>query len=448
MRLLKWLYPGMKVKRWLFLVIGGTLLLMTGSALFPAEAGVLVRLVSLIILGAGLAALVLGVVGLVRSFLDVLSPSPQQDLVELVFQRRHLGKGPKVVAIGGGTGLSTLLSGLKAYTTNLTAVVTVADDGGSSGRLREEFGMIPPGDIRNCLVALAEAGPLMQQLFQHRFSGSSALGGHNFGNLFITAMTQITGEFQQAIRASSQILAIRGRVVPATCSRVRLVAEHEDGSVTVGESRISASCSPIRRIYLEPAGSPATPEALAAIQEADAIILGPGSLYTSIIPNLLVEGMVEAVVQSKALKIYVCNVMTQFRETFGFKASDHVQALMRHTHPGLVQVCVVNTKPVPPELLDKYRQEHAVPVEPDAQTIRALGCQTVMAEVINAQNYIRHDPDKLARLIIHLTMGPRRPVPAGVSPQVVKSRPPRPELEPPATAGALGGPGGQVVSTP
>ena len=429
MRLLKWLYPGMRVKRWLFLVIGGTLLLMTGSALFPAEAGMLVRLVSLVILGTGLTALSLGVVGLLRSFLDVLSPSPQQDLVELVFQRRHLGKGPKLVAIGGGTGLSTLLSGLKAYTTNLTAVVTVADDGGSSGRLREEFGMIPPGDIRNCLVALAEAGPLMQQLFQHRFAGSSALGGHNFGNLFITAMTQITGDFQQAVRASSQILAIRGRVVPATCDRVRLVAEHEDGSITVGESRISAAPSPIRRIYLEPAGSPATPEALAAIQEADAVILGPGSLYTSIIPNLLVEGMVEAIVQSKALKIYVCNVMTQSRETFGFKASDHVRALMRHTHPGLAQVCLVNTTPVPPQLLDRYLQEQAVPVEPDAEAVRSLGCQTVTAEVINAQNYVRHDADKLARLIIQLTMGLRRPASLAV-PQASGSRsaemPPRP----------------------
>lgn len=308
--------------------------------------------------------------------------------------------------------------------------------------------MIPPGDIRNCLVALAETGPLMQQLFQYRFSDSSALGGHNFGNLFITAMTQITGDFQQAIRASSQILAIRGRVVPATCTRVRLVAEHDDGSVTAGESKISAATSPIRRIYLEPAGSLATPEALAAIQEADAIILGPGSLYTSIIPNLLVEGMVEAVVQSKALKIYVCNVMTQFRETFGFKASDHVQALMRHTHPGLAQVCLVNTKAVPPELVDKYRQEQAVPVEPDVEAIRALGCQAVTAEVINAQNYVRHDPDKLARWIIQLTMGPRRPAPALVSPQVVKSRPPRPELEPPAPAGALGGPGEQMASSP
>lgn len=411
MRLLKWLYPGMKIKRWLVLLIAGALLLMTGSALFPAEAGVAVRLVSLVILGLGLSALSAGVVGLLRSFLDVLSPSPQQDLVELVFQRRHLERGPKLVAIGGGTGLSTLLSGLKAYTTNLTAVVTVADDGGSSGRLREEFGMIPPGDIRNCLVALAETGPLMQQLFQYRFTGSSALGGHNFGNLFITAMTQITGDFQQAIRASSQVLAIRGHVVPSTCNRVQLVAEHEDGGVTAGESRISQTSSPIKRLYLEPPNSPPTPEALRAIREADAIILGPGSLYTSIIPNLLVEGIVEAIAQSKALKIAVCNVMTQFRETSGFKASDHVRALMTHASPAVLQVCLVNTKPVPPDLLEKYRQEQAFPVEPDVERIRALGYQVVAAEVISAHNHVRHDPDKLARLIIHLAMGPRRPSP-------------------------------------
>jgi len=402
----------MRIKRWLFLLVIGALLLMMGSALFPAEAGVMVRLASLAILGVGLSALSVGVVGLLRSFLDVLSPSPQQDLVELVFQRRHLEKGPKLVAIGGGTGLSTLLSGLKAYTTNLTAVVTVADDGGSSGRLREEFGMIPPGDIRNCLVALAETGPLMQRLFQYRFTGSSALGGHNFGNLFITAMTQITGDFQQAIRASSQVLAIRGYVVPSTCNRVQLVAELDDGSVTAGESRISQTSLPIKRLYLEPANSLPTPEALRAIREADAIILGPGSLFTSIIPNLLVDGVVEAIVQSKALKIYVSNVMTQCRETSGFKASDHVRALMTHASPAVLQVCLVNTKPVPPDLLEKYRQEQAVPVEPDVERIRELGYQAVAAEVINAHDYVRHDPDKLARLVIQLAIGSRRPASA------------------------------------
>ena len=408
MRFLKWLYPGMKIKRWLLLAVGGALLLMTGSALFPSEASVLVRLVSLAILVGGLLAIFMGVLGLVRSFLDVLYPTPQQDLVDLVFQRRHLEKGPKLVAIGGGTGLSTLVHGLKPYTTNVTAIVTVADDGGSSGRLREEFGVLPPGDIRNCLVALADAEPLMQELFQYRFAEDSALHGHNFGNLFITAMTQITGDFQKAVQASSKVLAIRGHVVPSTLDTVRLVAEHEDGSLTQGESRISQATMPIRRIYLEPARCAPTQEALAAIRDADAIVLGPGSLYTSIIPNLLVDGLVDAIVQSKALKIYVCNVMTQYRETAGFKASDHIRTLVAHTHPGIVQVCIVNTKPVAPTVLEKYREEEAFPVEPDVEQIRLLGYQVVADDVISVQNYVRHDSDKLARSIIDLTVGARR----------------------------------------
>ena len=408
MRLLKWLYPGMRIKRWLVLATAGVLIFGMGSALLTAHASFLVRAVSLAMLVFGVAAVIAGVVGTVRSLLDVVSPQPQRELVDVIFQRRHLDKGPKIVAIGGGTGLSTLIHGLKAYTTRITAIVTVADDGGSSGRLREEFGVLPPGDIRNCLVALADAEPLMQQLFQHRFAQESALHGHNFGNLFITAMTQITGDFERAIQASSRVLNIRGRVIPSTCTTVRLVAEHDDGSVTVGESRISQAPRPIRRLYLEPANPPPTQEALAALREADAIILGPGSLYTSIIPNLLVEGVVDAIVQSKALKLYVCNVMTQYRETTDFKASDHVRTLVAHTHPGMLQVSIVNTKSPPPELVEKYREEQAHPVEADVETIRRLGYQVVADAVISTTNYVRHDADKLARLIIDLTTGARR----------------------------------------
>lgn len=417
-QLLKWLYPGMRVKRWLSEAIGGVLLFGIGSALLPIEGGVTLRLISLVLLVLGLLLLALGTVGIVRSLLEVVAPSEHQDLVELVFQRRHLEKGPKAVVIGGGTGLSTLLQGLKHYTTNLTAIVTVADDGGSSGRLREEFGMIPPGDIRNCLVALADTQPLMQQLFQYRFAEDSALHGHNFGNLFITAMTKITGDFERAIQASSKVLAIRGRVVPSTNMKVRLVAEHDDGSVTHGETRISSSESPIRRLYLDPTICHPTTEALEAIQQASAIILGPGSLYTSILPNLLVEQMVSAIVQSKALKVYVCNVMTQAHETSGYRASDHVRALVAHTHPGILQVCVVNIKPVPQALLEKYREEGAFPVVADVDRIRELGCQVVAEDIISTDNYVRHDPDKVARLIIQLIIGMRgRPVatPARVS---------------------------------
>jgi len=415
-RFLKWFYPGMQVKRWLFLAVGGIFLFGVGAALLPIEGGILLRLASLLTLLVGLLSLAMGVGLMVRSLVEAVSPAHHShDLVELVFQRRHLERGPKIVVMGGGTGLSTLLHGLKHYTTNITAIVTVADDGGSSGRLRQEFGMLPPGDIRNCLVALADTEPLMQRLFQYRFAEESTLKGHSFGNLFLTAMTKITGDFEQAIQASSKVLAIRGRVIPSTRTKVCLVAEHEDGSVTTGETNISRADEPIRRIYLEPSGCQPTPEALDAIREANAILLGPGSLYTSVIPNLLVERMVEAIVQSKALKIYVCNVMTQSRETHGYRASDHVRALVTHTNPGIIQLCMLNTEPVPPALIEKYHQEQAVPVEPDIQRIRELGYQVVADNLISTENHVRHDPEKVAKVIMQLigaTRG-RSPAPPG-----------------------------------
>jgi uncharacterized cofD-like protein len=415
-RFLKWFYPGMRVKRWLLLILVGILCFGIGAGLLPVEGNFPQRLLSLVLLLAGLLATGYGVTRIIRSLLDVVFPESKQELVDLVFQRRHLEKGPKIVALGGGTGLSTLLQGLKQYTANLTAIVTVADDGGSSGRLRQEFDVLPPGDIRNCLVALADAGPLMQRLFQYRFAEESALQGHSFGNLFITAMTKITGDFERAVRASSEVLAIRGRVMPSTNAKVRLAAEHADGSVTLGETKISASEVPIRRIYLEPAHCPPNAEALQAIRDANAIVLGPGSLYTSIVPNLLVDQMVDAIVQSKALKIYVCNVMTQSKETSGFRASDHIQALVRHTNPGLIQVCLVNTEPVPPHLLERYRQEEAYPVEPDVERIRELGYQVVAGNIISTEDYVRHDPDKVAKQIIQLVVGARnKPIAASAA---------------------------------
>jgi uncharacterized cofD-like protein len=406
----------MRIKRWLFLAIAGVMLFGIGSALLTLEAGVVLRLTSLVILLTGLISLAFGVGLLVRSLLEVVSPGHLQDLVDVVFQQRFLEKGPKIVVIGGGTGLSTLLQGLKHYTTNLTAIVTVADDGGSSGRLREEFDMLPPGDIRNCLVALADTEPLMQRLFQYRFAEDSALKGHSFGNLFITAMTKITGDFERAVQASSKVLAIRGRVVPCTNTKVRLAAEHADGTVTLGETKISESEVPVRRIYLEPAGCQPTQDALHAIREANAIVLGPGSLYTSVIPNLLIDRVVDEIVQSKALKIYVCNVMTQSRETDGFKASDHVRALVAHSNPGIIQVCLVNTEPVPQALQEKYREEGAYPVEPDVERIRELGYQVVSGNIISTENYVRHDSDKVAKLVIQLIVGSRGRFQASVTP--------------------------------
>jgi len=397
----------MRVKRWFFAAAVGVLLFGIGSSLLPVEGRLLLRLFSLVLVVSGLFAIVLGLVGVVRSLLEVVVPADRQDLVELVFQRRHLEKGPRIVAIGGGTGLSTILQGLKQYTTNITAIVTVADDGGSSGRLRREFDMLPPGDIRNCLVALADTEPLMQRLFQYRFAEDSALKGHSFGNLFLTAMTKITGDFERAVQASSKVLAIRGRVVPSTNTKVRLVAEHDDGSVTLGESNISSAAAPVRRIYLEPSRCQPTAGALEAIRSANAIVFGPGSLFTSIIPNLLVDNIVDAIVQSKALKIYLCNVMTQHRETKDYRASDHLRALIAHTNPGIVQVCVVNTGRVPPALLDKYRQEGAFPVQADADEIRAMGYQVLAHDIVSTEDYVRHDPEQVAKLIIQLIVGTR-----------------------------------------
>ena len=412
MQFMKWFYPGMRVKRWLGIAIAGVMLFGIGSALLPVEGGMLLRLTSLVILLVGLLGMVFGIGLMVRSLLEVVTPGHSGSLVDLVYQQRYLERGPKVVVVGGGTGLSTLLHGLKKYTTNITAIVTVADDGGSSGRLRQEFDMLPPGDIRNCLVALADTEPLMQRLFQYRFAEDSALQGHNFGNLFITAMTKITGDFERAVRASSKVLAIRGRVVPSTNTKVRLAAEHVDGSVTLGESKISKAPAAIRRIYLEPTSCPPTQDALAAIRDANAIVLGPGSLYTSIIPNLLVERMVDAIVTSKALKVYVCNVMTQSRETDGFKASDHIRALVRHTGPGIVQLVMVNTEPVPEILLERYRDEGAYPVEADVDQIRGLGYQVVADNIISTENYVRHDADRVASIVIQLLVGSRVPLSA------------------------------------
>ena len=406
MRFLKWFYPGMQVKRWVVLAIAGVLFFGMGAALLTVEGNIIQRAFALVWVLIGLSALGFGVILTLRSLLDVVSPA-DQNLVERVFQRRHLEKGPKIVAIGGGTGLSTLLTGLKQYTSNLTAIVTVADDGGSSGKLREEFDVLPPGDIRNCLVALAEAGPLVQKLFQYRFPGTSALQGHSFGNLFITALTKVTGDFEQAVQAASQVLKIRGRVIPSTNADVRLVAEHEDGSLTVGESKIPHAEAAIRRIYLEPTGCQAIPEALDAIRDAQAVVFGPGSLFTSIIPNLLVGKMTDTIVQSKALKIYVCNVMTQQRETRGFSAADHVKALVAHTNPGIIQVCIVNSQPIPTELQERYRKEDATPVDSSVQMIRQMGYQVLEEDLVSLNNHVRHDPDKVAKLIVQLVIGSR-----------------------------------------
>jgi uncharacterized cofD-like protein len=304
--------------------------------------------------------------------------------------------------LGGGTGLSTLLRGLKRYSTNLTAIVTVFDDGGSSGRLRREQGILPPGDIRNCLVALAEAEPLLTKLFTHRFKGGD-LDGHSFGNLFIASMSQVTGDLETALKECSKVLAIRGRVLPTTLGDVTLCAEMSDGTVVEGESAITRAGKTIRRVFLKPGRVPPLRDALDAIADADLIVLGPGSLYTSVLPNLLVDGVVGALRRSRALKVYVCNVMTQLGETRGFRASDHARVLLEQGGRGLFNYVLVNTRrPRNQELLTRYSREGAEPVESDVDAIRALGLHPVAEDLISEEELVRHDPRKITSVLLQL----------------------------------------------
>lgn len=315
-------------------------------------------------------------------------------------------KGPKIVAIGGGTGLSTMLRGLKRYTRNLTAIVTVADDGGGSGVLRREIGMPPPGDIRHCMEALANVEPIMEELMTYRFS-EGALTGQSFGNLLLAALNGITGSFEEAVSQMSQVLAITGKILPVTSADVQLEAVFENGTRVVGESQISSfkkeqECF-ISHVNLIPSRPKATKQALTAIQKADLIILGPGSLYTSIIPNLLVEGVSESIQCSQALKLYICNIMTQEGETEGCTAGDHIQALIHHGMPDLLDICLANSAPVPENLLEKYQIEDATPLVVDEERIKALGIEVVERPLgCDTGNYARHDSDKLASAIYHL----------------------------------------------
>ena len=311
-------------------------------------------------------------------------------------------RGPKIVVIGGGTGLGTIIRGLKNITDNLTAIVTVADDGGSSGRLRQEFGILPPGDIRNCLIAMADLEPLMERLMQYRFGGGAGLAGHNFGNLFLTAMTGITGDFELAIKASSKVLAVRGQVLPATLEDVSLVAEMRDGSVVRGESNLREQGIGIERLRLEPADCHPVLEALAALAEAEAIILGPGSLYTSVIPNLLVREISEALRKAPGLRIYVCNAMTEPGETTGYTASDHLKAILRHGGEGLIDLALINTEPVPPHLVEAYAREGAAPVEADLDNVAALGITPLAEQLIVQNELVRHDAQELSRIVLGL----------------------------------------------
>lgn len=423
MDFLKWLYPGIRLKRWLFLFSVGTIMMSIGMSLifnyqyigdleewlFKAvylTTGSYYYTVSFL---AGLAVLVLGLGSMllatrqiIRSVIGVLLPEGSEKLIDRIFAQRRLKRGPNIVVIGGGTGLSVLLRGIKSITSNVTAIVTVADDGGSSGRIRQDLGLVAPGDLRNCLVALADKEPLMEKLFQHRFDGSGSLAGHSFGNLFIAAMTQVVGDVEGALAASSKVLAVRGRVLPSTEAPVRLQAELADGTVVEGESHIPEAGQTIRRVRLVPEDAAPVRSALQAIREADAILIGPGSLYTSVLPNLLIQDLAGELRTSKAAKIYICNVMTQPGETDGYSASRHVQAILDHVGPGIIDYVLVNGQAVAQPLQEVYASQGAVPVACDVEGIEALGVKAFRGNVISESEVVRHDPLKLCRTLVSI----------------------------------------------
>ena len=423
MRWITWLYPGINVKRWLFLFTIGVLLCAFGLAfLFNFQimgaleelvfqityattgkySNVLVILIGGLFVIFGFGFMVYGTRKTIKSVVSAVMPEQTGSLMEKVFVQRKLTHGPAITVVGGGTGLSTLLRGMKYITNNCTAVVTSADDGGSSGRLRKELGIIPPGDLRNCLTALADREPLMERLMQYRFKGDSPLAGHCFGNLFIAAMAEAEGGMEEGLNATSQILKVRGRVVPSTLTDIQLQAEMTDGTIVSGESRIPEARKRIKKMLMCPENAPATSGAVEAILKADVLILGPGSLYTSVIPNLLVKEIREAVVKSEAVKIYVCNVMTQPGETDGYGAFEHVKALLDHVGEQFLDYVIVNDEKISAEQLKQYFAEGAMPVTPDIDKIRRLGITVVPASLISKKNLVRHEPKKLSRVLITL----------------------------------------------
>ena len=423
MEWVKWFYPGLNLKRWLFVFALGVILACLGVTLvfnyqfvglieetvfsvmhstsgeFYQPTVTAVGIVGVVI---GIAFMVFGTNRLVKTIITSVLPGANGSLREVLFTQRKLNNGPAVVVIGGGTGLSVLLRGIKQITSNCTAVVTACDDGGSSGRLRKEMGIIPPGDMRNCLVALYDTEPLMERAMQYRFKTESSLEGHNLGNLFIAAMSNMEGDMEKGIAALCEILHVRGHVWPATTNNVQLKAAMDDDNIIIGESAITKDKRKIKHLMLEPENPAASQKAVNAILNADAIILGPGSLYTSVLASLIVPGIKDAVIKAKAVKIYVCNVMTQPGETDGFGAYDHVQAIIDHMGKQCLDYVVVNNQEANAEQLKKYEAEGAYPVSPDIDKIEKLGIDAVPAKLLNDSNLVRHNPRKLAITLLVL----------------------------------------------
>lgn len=392
-----WL-PGLKLKRFMMIValgfaaIGAAL----GQWVLPNKLDLSVVVMLLV---GGMVLALLGGWGLARTMTELLG---SDKWAGVIYSRRQLARGPKVVALGGGTGLPVVLRGLKQFSSNLTAVVTVADDGGSSGRLRGDLGILPPGDIRNCLVALADTEPLMEELFQHRFE-TGELKGHSFGNIFLAAMERTAGDFVTALRESSRVLAVRGTVLPATLDPVTLWAELVTGEHIDGETNIGKSPAKIAKIGLNPPDATPLAEAIQAIADADMVVLGPGSLYTSVIPNLLVKPIQEAVRSTRAVRVYVANVMTQPGETTHYSVDDHLAAIEQQVGKGLVDVVLVNNQAIEPSALQKYLNEGAEPVTAKLSAGRSWP-EIVAEPLIAVDGVIRHDPERLARALLRILL--------------------------------------------
>jgi uncharacterized cofD-like protein len=433
-RAVRWLQPGLVVKRWVLTSGLGLVLALLGAAILADLKPIYWILESLtwlitnvarvlprgftgpLVLIAGLALVLWGQSRSFGSIQQALAPEKDTVLVDALLAQRRLNRGPNIVAIGGGTGLSTLLSGLKRYSSNITAIVTVADDGGSSGVLRRELGVQPPGDIRNCLAALAREEPLLTRLFQYRFKAGSGLEGHSFGNLFLSALTAITGSLESAIIASSRVLAVQGQVVPATNADVRLWAELENGQRIEGESQIGHAPCPIVRLGCTPERPPALPRALEAIANAELIVLGPGSLYTSLLPNLLVPELVSAISASRAPRLYICNLMTQPGETDGLDVGGHLRAIEAQlaslgVEQRLFSAVLAQEELDDSSLLDVYRLRGAEPVTCAAAHLKELGYEVILAPLQGARPSatLRHEPRSVAKEVMRYYRKHRKP---------------------------------------
>ncbi len=410
----KWLLPGLQVKRWFALIFLGAILMTLGVLILFDIKPVFYTMefirkiamnvstewiaFAIVMFGAGMFFK-----GWQKTNLSMLDGADKQSLLENLYRRRKLNRGPKIVAVGGGTGLSMLLRGIKNITNNVTAVVTVGDDGGSSGRLREEMGVLPPGDIRNCIAALADDEDLVTKLFQYRFRNGEGLEGHSFGNLFLTALCSITGDMVRAVKESSNVLSIRGRVLPSTLDDMKLVDEMEDGRIIHGESNIPEAHGKIKRLFTDPQNCHALADVISAIREAELIILGPGSLYTSVIPNLLIQEISHEIAKSNAKKIYVCNIMTQPGETDGYSVCDHVNAIMKHAGSKKVIDAVLVNDFMPSNLAKKYEMAGSYPVKLDFENLKKLGVKLVTRKLIedSKEGLVRHSSNRVARAIYY-----------------------------------------------